>query len=243
MNHERAVRVYWLVIWRFVMNRNSILPFGILAAGVLAACMTCRAQVYSTGTYSGNTDNIGVCRTTLPYPPFTYNLTELSWIETSNGIEGISFEHKSPGDFDRQYLEVNSGSEIFYLPMDSDPPTTFLSGDKPPITKGSGNLGTMLLQCITNRGGHTTTNALPAVEASWFRASRTNEDVIILDGDRFKETQNLLEQSYGKPGFSTSENVNGHSINYAPAQIGVFLNLTGTWDPTTIISIVGKQKP
>jgi len=232
----------------FVMKRNIILPLGILAPGILAACVTCHAGVYAQAIYSGGTSYAQVCSTTLPFPPFEYNLTEISWREDNNGLTIIDMEHKAaPGDSTRLYLEGECGLEKFYLQLDSGPPTRFKSSEGLPIVKGSGDFAPMVLQFVANRGGRATTNAPPTIEASWIRGSRTNEDIFVVAGDHFAEVQNLLEQAYGKPDAaipsSTPAGGHGRSINYSPPQIGVLLNLTVTWDDKTIVSIIGKQKP
>jgi hypothetical protein len=71
--------------------------------------------------------------------------------------------------------------------------------------------------------------------------------VFVLEGDHFVQVQKLLQQAYGKPdeAIHSSAPAGGHccSMNYAPAQIGVFLNLTRAFDDWTIVSILGAQKP
>jgi hypothetical protein len=220
----------------------------ILPAAILAARVTCRAQVYSQGIYSGGTAYFDVCSTTLPFAPYQYNLTEISWREDEKGLTILDIGRKAaPDDISRRRLEVVSGSEDFFLPLDSGPVRGFKSGDDPPIVKGSGNFAPVVTQCLTNRSGRTTTNALPVVQASWICGSRTNEDIFILEGDYFVQIQNLLEQAYGKPGraIHSSASAGGKccSINYTPAQVGVFLNLTRALDDRTIVSVIDKQKP
>jgi len=115
------------------------------------------------------------------------------------------------------------------------------------MVKGSGDFALVVTQFLSNRGGRATTNALPQVQANWICGSRTNEDVFILEGDHFVEIQNLLEQAYGKSdgAIHSSAPAGGNccSINYTPAQAGVFLNLTRAFDDRTIVSIIGTQKP
>lgn len=231
------------------MKRNSLLPLGILSASTVVACVTSRAQqVYSQGVYSAGTTLYDVCSTTLSFAPYQYDLTERCWSEDKDGLTIMSIERKAePGDVSRRSLEVKSGTSIFFMPLDSGPlrGTGYRSGDLPSITKGSGDLASVLMQRSRYRGGRTSTNALPVIQASWISGSRTNEDIFILEGDRFTEIQNFLEQAYGKPDgtIQSSESAGGNcrSINYSPAQIGVFLNLTRALDDNTIVSIVSTQ--
>jgi len=230
------------------MRRKYLLAFGLLSAGVLAARVAYQAQVYSQGVYSMGTTYFGVCSTPLPIVPYQYNLTEISWHEDENGYLIIDINHKpAPGDTPRNCLEVESGSETFYLPLDSGPMRGFKSEDDPAIVKGSGNFASVVTQCSTKRGGRTTTNALPVFQTSWICGSRTNEDVFVLEGDHFVEIQNLLEKAYGKPDgvILSSAGAGGNccSTNYSPAQIGVLLNLTRAFNDCTIVSIIGTKKP
>jgi hypothetical protein len=240
------------------MKRNRILPFSILSSGVLAAWVTCRAGasqavVYAQGAYSFGVTYFNVCSTTLPFPPFKYNLTEISWSEDAQGSLITDVSRKpAPGDTPRRCLEVESGSEYFFLPLGYGPSKApFKSIGDPPIppltipgVKGSGDFASVVTKCATNRGGRAITNAIPVFQASWICGSLTNEDIFILEGDHFAEIQNVLEQAYGKSEGSirSSEEAGGDccTTNYAPARIGVFLNLTRTWDDTTIVSIIGK---
>src|SRR5436309_544256 len=96
---------------------------------------------------------------------------------------------------------------------------------------GSGDLVPVVMQCAASRGGHTTTNALPVVQASWTQQSREIQDVFLVSGDHFEELQKVLEQAYGAPdtklGSSTVAPVgNGRALTYSPQQCGVVLNLT-----------------
>jgi hypothetical protein len=230
-----------------IMKRNRLLPLGILSAGALVGCMTLHAQVhsqvYAQGVYSSGTTDYGVCSTVLPFAPYRYELTEISWREDTNGFLIMDIGRKpESGDISRRCLEVQSGSESFFMPMDS-------AHLKTPFTSiiGSGDLASVLTQCTANRGGRKTTHALPMLQSSWICGSRTNEEIFIFKDDHFVKIQNLLERAYGKSDgsiFSTND-AGGDccSLNYAPAQIGVFLNLTRTWDDATIVSIIGNQKP
>jgi hypothetical protein len=225
------------------MRRNVLLPFGLLAPGVLAACVTSQAAVYSQGIYSWGTTYFDVCSTSLPFTPYQYDITEISWREDEQGLTIVDIGRKAaPGDISRRCLEVVSGSEDFFLPLDSGPVKRFKSRDDPPVVKGSGDFAPVVTQFLRNRGGRTITNALPAVQANWNCGSRTNEDVFVLEGDHFAQVQNLLGQACGKPdgAIHSSAPAGGNccSVNYTPAQIGVFLNLTRALDDRTIVSIV-----
>jgi hypothetical protein len=192
-----------------------------------------------------------------PFAPYQYNLTEILWREDKEGSYiGDDIERKAaPGDISRRGLEVVKGTNGYgyYLPMDSYPESAqmkqYTSRDDLPIVivKGSGDFAPVMMRCLMNRGGHATTNALPVFQTTWICGSKTNEDIFILDGDHFAQIQNLLQQACGKPDGSirSSADAGGNcsSTNYAPAQIGVFLNLSRTWDDSTIVSIIGTQKP
>lgn len=222
---------------------------GIIAAHLLAARVTCQASVYAQGIYSAGMTYFSVCATTLAFPPYRYDMTEMSWNENTNGqyIFNPIRRTREPGDVTRRRLKVQCGSDRFYFPLDSGPARQWESKDDPLIVKGFGNLAPVLMQSATNRGGRTTTHALAVVQAKWIRGSRPNGDIFVLDGDHFEEVQKLLEQAYGKPdaGIHSSSSSGGdcRSIYYTPAQTGVFLNLASTWDDTTIVSIIGQQNP
>lgn len=222
----------------------------ILSAATLASLVSWNSgaqQVYAAGVFASGTTYWSAGSTTLPFPPFEYNMTEISWLETSNGDYICGIPETSEHFVTRRSLEVTCGSDVFHLPLDSGPLTQFQYTNDVPIAKGSGDLAPVVIQCVTSRAGLSTTNTLPVIHASWLLQTRTNEDVIILDGDHFTQVQNLLEQSYGKAdGSICTTNFAGgdcRSINYTPSQIGVFFNLTRTWDDTTIVSIVGNNKP
>jgi hypothetical protein len=230
------------------MKRDFVSPLDLLAPGLLAACLACRvsAQVYSQGIYSGGTAYYNICSTTLSFAPYHYNLTEMAWREDEKGLAIMDIGRKpAPSDVSRQCLEVESGSEDFFMPLDSGPVRPYKSRDDPPIIKGSGDFAPVVTQHSTNRGGRAVTNALPVVQASWIYGSRTNEDIFVLEGDHFVEVQNLLEHAYGKPdgAIHSFAPAGGYccSINYTPTQIGVFLNLTRALNDMTIISIYGKD--
>jgi hypothetical protein len=158
----------------------------------------------------------------------------------------MNIQHKNaPGDVLRRTLEVKCGSEAFIVPLDAVSQKKVKDRDGIPFIKGSGDISRLVTQCATNRGGYVTTNAAPIIQASWICQPRTNQDIIVVDGDRFTELQTFLEQAYGKPdaGIKSSAPIgNGRSLAYSPGQTGAVLILTG--DSTqTIVSVIGKQKP
>lgn len=215
---------------------------------LLLTSLCCKAQsnVYSLSVYAGGTSYRELCSFDFPFPPHKYRLTERSWREDANGFTIMDIRHKkAPGDVLRRSLEVECGSESFIVPFDSAPPKKARSGDSLPVTKGSGDLAQLVMQCATNRGGRVTTNTLPVVQASWARQSREVQDILVVDGDHFAEVQKRLEQVYGKPdaGISSSAPIgNGRSLTYTPQLIGVVLNLISD-SRQTIVSVIGKQKP
>jgi hypothetical protein len=230
------------------MKLNILLSSGIIGAGVLAARVTCQAQVYANGLYSMGTSYYEICSTALPCRPYKYKMTEINWLEDKNGLMLNPITHTNePGDVSRQTIEVEYGSEHYYLPLDSGVVTPFVSSNDRhvPISKGSGDLGTIVTEYATHRGARPTTNTLPVVQANWIHGSQANEDFIVLDGNHFTQIQDLIERAYGKQDgtIRSDAGVNGHSITYTPTQISIVLNVTTTWDPKTIVSIIGKQKP
>jgi hypothetical protein len=225
------------------LNKKSVVA--ILALMLSWRCHT-QSNVYSVAIYSGGTSYREICSLSLPFPPNHYKLTERSWREDSNGLTVMDIQHKNaPGDVLRRSLEVESGSETFVVPLDTVSKRKIKDRDGIPFMKESGDISQLVTQCATNRGGYMTTNTLPVIQASWIRQSRTNQDIIVVDGDRFTELQTLLEQVYGKPNVginSSAPIVNDRSLTYSPGQTGVVLNLSG--DSTeTIVSVMGKQKP
>jgi hypothetical protein len=62
-------------------------------------------------------------------------------------------------------------------------------------TKCSGDLGSFLLQCITNREGRASTTGLAAIQTEWTHQFRPNEDIILVPGDHFSELQSSLRQA------------------------------------------------
>jgi hypothetical protein len=221
----------------------------LLSTVLVLIAAHCRAQVYSVGAYSFGTTYFTLSSTSLPFPPYKYTLTKVSWSEDANGFTITDVYRKAAlGDVSRRELRVECGSETFIVPpekftvpLDDGPSRQAGSRDSLPVGKGSGDLAQLVTQITTNRGGRVTTNALPAVKMSWLRQSRLNQDIIIVDGDHFTEVEMLLDQAYGKPDatFSSLAHVNGCSVTYTPAQIGVVLNLTGGLG-MTIVSVIGK---
>jgi hypothetical protein len=220
----------------------------IVAMLALLLSWRCHAQsnVYSVAIYSGGTSYRELCSLSLPFPPNHYKLTERSWREDSNGLTIMDIQHRNaPGDVLRRTLEVEYGSETFIVPLDTVSQKKLKDRDGIPFIKGSDDISRLVTQCVTNRGGYVTTNAVPVIQANWIYQPRTNQDIIVVDGDRFTELQTVLEQAYGRPdaGINSSTSIgNSRSLTYSPGQIGVVLNLTG--DSTqTIVSVMGKQKP
>ncbi|HEY3762135.1 MAG TPA: hypothetical protein VGN23_10360, partial [Verrucomicrobiae bacterium] len=208
-----------------------------VAAIVFLFMPHCRAQVYSTAVYSMGHSYWNLSSTALPSPPYNYSLTKVTWQEDTNGYTIMDIFHKPvPSDVEKRSIEVECGSETFPVYLD------FLVSQS---MKGSGDLSKLVAQCVTNRGGLMTTNALPIVHENWIFDSRPIEDVVVMDGDHFAEAQKFLERAYGKPDtgiISTNLNEDGHSLTYLPAQIGVTLNLT-YGAGLTIVSVISKQKP
>src|SRR5262249_32799194 len=104
-------------------------------------------------------------------------------------------------------------------------------------TECSGDLGSFLVQCITNRGGRASPSGLPAVRARWTHQFRSNQDIILVPGDCYSQVQSFLRQAYGDP---DSGKVSGQHRWYGPKQIGVALNLTEDSKKQTIICILGQ---
>jgi hypothetical protein len=214
---------------------------------LLLTSSCCMAQVYRIGAYSGGTSYYSLCSHVFAFPPYKYKLTELQWSEDADGLTIMDVNRKkTPGDVLRRSMRVECGSETFVVPLDSVAPNKGESSTGLPVMKGSGDLAQVVTQCATNRGGHVNTNGLPAIEAKWIRHSRALQDIIVVDGDRFAEVQNLLEQASGKPdpAISSPEPAMDGSrwLTYTPDQIGVLLNLTGT-RTHTIVSIIEKREP
>jgi len=203
---------------------------------LLLSLPRCHAQVYAQAIYSAGHSYWSLSSTTLPFAPYKYSMTKITWVENTNGDEIWDPAHQAdPGNVVKRSLKVECGSETFTLLLDSIASQSL---------KGSGDLAQLLTQCVTNRGGRVATNALPVIQSKWMWQSHSIGDNIVIDGDHFTEIQKLLERAYGKPEagiISTDLNVNGQSLTYTPAQIGVTLNLTFGAD-LTIVSVIGKQK-
>lgn len=218
--------------WACLMNVGSL-------------CCSAQSNVYSLAVYSAGTSYSDLCSLTLPFPPFKYKLTEISWREDVTGFTIMDIRRtNSPSDRIRQELEVQCDSERFGLKLYSGSLKNRRIGDSLPTEKSSGDLAQWIMQRTTNRGGHASTNSVPTFQTNWLRHSQTNLEIFILEGDHFANVQNLLEQACGKPDariMSSTPIGNGRSITYTPKQIGVLLNLTGN-SSQTIVSIIGKQK-
>lgn len=227
------------------MKRNTLLTFGILPASLLAACVTCHAGVYAQGGYAGGTTYYDLCSTTLPFPPYHFEIEESCWREDANGYCTSFDPRPQPGDISRRNLQLKYGSQTTNWRLESGPPRRHEYDNEQPLTKDKGDLSVTLTWCVAALGGRANTNAMPLLSASWLQHSGTNEDIIFLEDDQFAAIQNVLEQAYGKPDpaviSSNPAGGKGQSINYTPAQIGVLLNLTVAWDSTTIVTIIRKQ--
>lgn len=111
-------------------------------------------------------------------------------------------------------------------------------------TQCSGDLGSFLAQCVTNRGGRVTSSGLPFLHANWTHQFRPNEDIILVPGSHFAEVQSFLQQAYGTPDPKAESSPvapmgGSQSGTYGPKQIGVALNFTGD-AKQTIICILGR---
>jgi hypothetical protein len=111
-------------------------------------------------------------------------------------------------------------------------------------TKCSGDLGSFLAQCITNRGGQNFSINSPLFRAQWTYQFRPNEDIVLIQTNCFSEIRSLLRKAYGDPNFSAGSSAvspmgSGQSGTYGPKQIGVALNFTGD-AKETVICILGQ---
>lgn len=229
---------------QILKDRLVVFLFAMLIAS------TCRAQVYAHGAYSAGTTWFQLCAVTLRDQPHQFKLTEECWLEDSNGLSYIGIGHKQiSSDIPRASLEVQRGTNIFRLALDAlsispDPafPRNVCKDGGLPLTKGVGDLGQMIMQCVTNLGGRTSTNALSDIPAFWVQHSTGIGDFFVVKGDHFTEVQHYLEQVFRQQDAtidSSSTQPNGHSITYTPAKAGVTLNLTSGLD-LTVISILGN---
>jgi len=111
-------------------------------------------------------------------------------------------------------------------------------------TRCSGDLSTFLAQCITNRGGQLISTNVPSIQAQWTYQFRPNEDIILIQSNRFSEVRSVLRQAYGDPDASAGSSAvapmgSGQSGWYGPKQIGVGLNFTGD-AKQTVICVFGR---
>lgn len=111
-------------------------------------------------------------------------------------------------------------------------------------TKCSGDLSSFLAQCITNRGGQPILTNMPPLQCQWTYQFRPNEDIILIQSNRFSEVRSALRQAYGDPdprvgSFAVKSMGNGQSGWYGLKQIGVALNFVGDAQQT-IICILGQ---
>jgi hypothetical protein len=214
----------------------------VLTALVLLGPLFCRAQVYSVAIYSAGTSYETLYSMALPFAPHTFKLQLRTWREDASGFVIMDVNHKAaPGDVHRRSIKVECGSETFSVPADFN----LLSRretDEVPVVKSEGDLVGLLTHCALTRGATMRTNGLPPIQATWIHDSRSSQDIIVVEGDRFAEVQKVLEQACGKPQPNmTSLNGNRRLLIYMPPEIGVLLNLTATWS-VTIVSIIEKPK-
>jgi hypothetical protein len=106
--------------------------------------------------------------------------------------------------------------------------------------KVSGDIVPVVMQCVTNRGGHVTTNTFPVIQAGWVYQLRDIQDVFLVDGDHFTEVQKVFEQAFGAPDTSRGSLAVapvglGRALTYSPQQIGVTVNLTADSKQTFIL--------
>lgn len=214
----------------------------------LLASLCCEAQsnVYSLSIYATGTSYTELCSLILPFPPNHYKLTDRSWQEDANGFYVVDFSHRdAPGNAHRHSLEIEYGSKVFAIPLGPVSPKKVEATNVVFATKGSGDFGPLVTQCVMTLGGHpTTNNTLPTFQANWFQLSQINLEVIILNGDRFTQVQALLTQAYGAPDNGIRSHTpigNARSLTYTPLQAGVVLALTGNSEQT-ILSVIGKPK-
>jgi hypothetical protein len=187
----------------------------------------------------------------MPFAPRKYHLTQISWKEDATGGYTIDIRRKSePDDVSRRFLEVECGEEKFTMPLDFLPASRHSPKNAMAVVKGTNDSVGLVMQCLTNRGGHVSTNKVPAMAMNWMRYSRDSLDVIVGSQYRFDEWQKLLEQAYGPPNPKhRSDGLvipdmpigNGRLLVYTPQQLGVMLVVSSNWKET-IISIIGKTK-
>jgi hypothetical protein len=219
---------------------------GILIAALIAVTgVQGQSNVYSLAIYATGNSWADLCSLTLPFPPYEYRLTMRSWYENANGELIIDIRERGRG-VPRRLLEVQCGSNSFSVPLDSGQLKRELTPNLvAPGTAGSGDLAGLLIQCITNRGGHAAGIFKLAAPMNWVLHSRETQAIIVANGDHFTEFQESLKQTFGAPDDTIRSPTpvgNGRSLTYTPQQIGVMLNVAGDWTHT-IVSIVGRRKP
>lgn len=229
---------------RLIFNLSDmkrVFCIGILSAATLAACAGVQYQTYSLGAYSGGTSYFEICSLALPVPPYQFKLTSCNWFEDTNGLHIISLDQQAKG-IPQRSIAVECGSNSFRVPLTAA--SSIIDTNSAPVIEGSGDLVQLVKQCATGRGGHATTNPVPAIQASWIQQSRELQDIIVVNGNHFTDFQRFLEQAYGSPDatiqFSTA--LSARSLTYTPREIGVVLNLTAD-SCETILSIIGRRKP
>src|SRR6185369_3214848 len=134
---------------------------GILIGAFVAVCPCVQGQsnVYSLAIYATGNSWADICSLNLPFPPYHYKLTLRSWYEDANGATIIDIRRResAKGAIPRELLEVECGSNSFNVPLDSGQLNREFTPDLvAPGAAGSGDLAGLLIQCVTNRGGHTT---------------------------------------------------------------------------------------
>jgi hypothetical protein len=154
---------------------------GILCAAVLgfAASLQGQSNVYSLAIYSAGNSYADLCSLSFPFPPYVYKLEEHSWYEDARGLTIMDLNHRNERDgILRRLLEVQCGSNSFSVPFGPAVPT---KGDAaPPGSTGAGNLAAVVVNCLTNRGGHVTAGDATLAPWSWVLHSREAEDIIIV---------------------------------------------------------------
>lgn len=144
----------------------------VLSMVVVVISVWCVAQsnVYSLAVYSAGNYFADMCSFDFPFPPYRFKLTQRSWFEDANGLTIIDARReKTHGGIMRRCVEVECESDRFCIRLDSFQPKRG-SSNMPEM--GSGDLSRLVTQCVAARGGHSTTNTLPAIQVAWVRVSR-----------------------------------------------------------------------
>jgi len=217
---------------------------GIFILSLFGSCVFVRGQsnVYSLAVYAGGTSWSDLCSLALPFPPYQFKLTQRSWREDADGLTIMDIRRQLEG-VPRSLLEVHCGSNSFNVALNSLGQKGDGRGLASKGTKGSGDLGQLMAQCITNRAGHAVTYTGSPTLLSWVLHSCEFGDIIVVEGDRFTQVQKLLQLICGAPDTTIHASVpvgNGRSLTYAPQQIGVMLNLSAD-SQWTIVSIIGNR--